>query len=87
MSTGNDPNHDPYQDRPGESGQHPSPESINMQFIKEACILLLGVMIGFAWCEYFREVSQEAHLVVSLSIVILCMVRYIYLISRSHGEE
>lgn len=87
MTDGHDPSHDPYATRPEEVGDRPAGENIHTQFIKEACILLLGVMIGFAWSQYFREVSQEAHLVVALSIVILCMVRYIYLISRSRGES
>jgi RsiW-degrading membrane proteinase PrsW (M82 family) len=60
-------------------------DNIHTQFLKEACILLLGVAIGFLWHMYFSETSQEAHLVVMLSIVILCMVRYIYLIQRSRN--
>lgn len=76
------------------SPQEPEPDpndwnaedNVHTQFLKESGILLLGVLIGFLWHMYFSETSQEAHLVVSLSIVILCMVRYIYLISRSRGE-
>lgn len=60
-------------------------DNVHTQFLKESGILLLGVLIGFLWHMYFSETSQEAHLVVSLAIVILCMVRYIYLISRSRG--
>jgi hypothetical protein len=68
---------------PGE--EPPLRDNVHTQFLKEACILLLGVGIGFLWHMYFSETSQEAHLVVMLSIVILCMVRYIYLIQRSRG--
>lgn len=60
-------------------------DNVHTQFLKESGILLLGVLIGFLWHMYFSETSQEAHLVVSLSIVILCMVRYIYLITKSRG--
>ena len=62
-----------------------APDNVHTQFLKESGILFLGVLIGFLWHMYFSETSQEAHLVVSLAIVILCMVRYIYLISRSRG--
>lgn len=86
MSNDHDPSHDPYAERPANAGERPLTDNIYTQFIKEVCILLLGVMIGFAWSQYFREVSQEAHLVVALSIVVLCMVRFIYLMSRSREE-
>lgn len=69
----------------GKGGRDGADDNIYTQFIKEVAILILGVMIGFVWSQYFREVSQEAHLVVSLSIVVLCMVRFIYLMSSSRG--
>ena len=47
-------------------------------FIKELLILSVGLGIGFFWSQY-SEASQEAHLVIGLLIVILCLVRYIYL--------
>lgn len=76
--TPNEPEPDPY--------AWNAEDNVHTQFLKESGILLLGVLIGFLWHMYFSETSQEAHLVVSLSIVILCMVRYIYLITRSRGE-
>lgn len=47
-------------------------------FLKELLILIVGLGIGFFWSQY-SEASQEAHLVIGLLIVILCLVRYIYL--------
>lgn len=56
--------------------------SLTTLFAKEVFVLFIGVAIGFFWSEYSDVVSQEAHLIVFLSIVVLCLVRYIYLIIR-----
>jgi hypothetical protein len=50
-----------------------------MTFLREAGSLLLGVGIGFFWCHYYRHTSVEAHIIVILLLVILCLVRYIHL--------
>jgi RsiW-degrading membrane proteinase PrsW (M82 family) len=85
MSSSEPPRSDADFSEGGNGAQNAGRDNIHTQFLKEACILLLGVAIGFLWHMYFSETSQEAHLVVMLSIVILCMVRYIYLIQRSRS--
>lgn len=59
-------------------------QNITLMFVKEVTILLVGVFIGFFWSQYFNaaESSDEVHIIVSLLIVILCLVRYIYLFVR-----
>lgn len=52
---------------------------ITMTFVKEVIILGLGVFIGFLWHMYYQTASNEAHLIVILLLVVLCLVRYIYL--------
>jgi len=61
--------------------------SLTTLFAKEVFTLLLGVMIGFGWSKYSDAVSQEAHLVILLALVVLCLVRYIYLIIRFRRPE
>ncbi len=87
IAMSNDPpsSESPENDPSDEFDREFATDNVHTQFLKESGILLLGVLIGFLWHMYFSETSQEAHLVVSLAIVILCMVRYIYLISRSRG--
>ena len=59
-----------------------SPEDITALWLKEVGILLLGLFIGFFWFLYYREVSWEAHIIVGLLILILCLIRYTYLVLR-----
>ncbi len=50
-----------------------------LAYIKECTMLFVGVFIGFFWSQYFNQVSQEAHIIVLLLLVILCLSRYIFL--------
>ena len=56
--------------------------SVMTGYIREVAILWVGVFIGFVWRLYFEQVSQEAHIIVILLIIILCMARYIHVVTR-----
>lgn len=50
-------------------------------FIREVIIFHVGVLIGVLWHLFASEapVTGEAHIIVVLSIIILCMARFIQL--------
>ena len=55
-------------------------------YIKEVAILVLGVLIGFFWSQYFQEVDNEAHLIVLLLLIVLCLIRLIYLLMSGRNK-
>lgn len=54
---------------------------IATDFLREVTIFMLGVALGALWHWYSvnAPVTTEAHLIVILLIIILCMARYINL--------
>ncbi|MBI1784997.1 hypothetical protein HYR69_07620 [Candidatus Sumerlaeota bacterium] len=50
--------------------------AMSQAFLRECGMLFTGVFIGFIWSRYFERVGQEAHIIVLLLHIILCMARY-----------
>lgn len=63
-----------------ESPEETARRQIATTIVKEILILFLGIFIGWIWSTYGREAGEEAHLVIFLTVIIICLVRFIYLL-------
>lgn len=63
-------------------------ESIAMQFLRELVIFILGILLGFYWHIYYIESQvEEAHIIIGLIVIIICMTRYLFLLKSAHGTR
>lgn len=53
--------------------------SIMIRFVGEMTWLLSGVCLGFFWSHYAEGISNEANIIMMLSLIILGLLRYIQL--------
>lgn len=69
---------------PKEESSNPAPAPISpgLQFVWEIVVFLTGLFIGFFWYMYVQNSpnTAEAHIIIGLLVIIICMSRYVYIL-------
>ena len=72
--------------RPGQAGADPAGRegTVATEFFRDFLVFIFGILIGFFWHLYYTlDSTSEAHIIIGLVVIIICMGRYIFLY-KSH---
>ncbi|HOE98039.1 MAG TPA: hypothetical protein PK847_15820 [Candidatus Sumerlaeota bacterium] len=67
-------------EHPPSGAGDPRERSVAAEFIRELVVFIGGILLGFFWHIYYAESkTAEAHIIIGLVVIIICMARYIVL--------